>query len=125
MKKATLIVLSFLIFLSTSGFSVVVKYCPIKKKTSFSFNFKKSCCAKKGKKCCKHKQVVFEKIKDPVFEKNEIKFIDNNNSDFFSVYFYLSKLKFTNTHYFGNIDFTSSKVKQNKPLILLYRVMII
>lgn len=75
MKKIIILLFSFIILISTSGFCLVIKHCPATKKTSISFDYKKECCCKKkkAKKCCSLKKIVFEKIKDPSFQKAEIK----------------------------------------------------
>jgi len=83
LKKSIVILLSFLVLLSTTGFSITIKHCPRTQKTSVSFDFRKTCCSEKCKKCCSKKQVVFKKIKDTAFEKNEIK-ISQNTAYFIS-----------------------------------------
>ena len=66
MKKIISITLAFLILLSSTGICFAVHYCPMSKKTTFSFTNENTCCSKKGatNKCCKNTKIQFEKIKD-------------------------------------------------------------
>lgn len=68
MKKISALFLVFILLVHTSGFCMVINYCPMKKAYSFSlYTEKASCCckAKDGKNnCCKSKPVELKKIAD-------------------------------------------------------------
>jgi len=68
LKKSFAIALSFLILLSSSGFSFSVDYCNKKKKISLTaVGSNTNCCCKKKnamKDCCKNTTVTLKKIKD-------------------------------------------------------------
>jgi hypothetical protein len=66
LKKVISILLVFLILLSSTGICFAIHYCPMSKKTTFSFTNVNTCCSKKGmtNKCCKNTKIQFEKIKD-------------------------------------------------------------
>lgn len=126
MKKSVLILLSFFVLLSTSGFSIVIKYCPVKKKTSISLDIKKSCCKKSGKKCCKNKKIEFKKIKDTVSENGQIKITDKTFSkDIFSQ-------TQNSTNYIGNYKSSADvfhlklmQVSIKSPCYVLYKSFLI
>ena len=84
LKKIISITLSLLVLLSSSGFSIAAHYCPMSKKTTFSWTEKESCCSKKKmkKKCCTNTKVKFEKIKDNYSASDVLKTPSHISSEF-------------------------------------------
>ncbi len=64
MKKALILLLAFVVTLSSFGFSITIGYCPMKHSHSVSFTNKTTCCCKNSteKGCCKSHQIHFKKV---------------------------------------------------------------
>lgn len=88
MKSIIPILLSLLILISTSGFTVSIHYCPMSKKTTYSLTEAKSCCGKKGKvnNCCKNTQIKIQQIKDDFTPSSFLKIPTGELSDFIADY---------------------------------------
>lgn len=102
-----------------------VRYCPITKKTSVSFNLNKSCCCKKKDDCCSHKKIIFKKIKDSSFEKSEIKILNSSERLLFGGFLKQSdRFTYFQTNTLAVFSFQNNiPLGKKLPLPILYRII--
>ena len=129
MKKSISILLCFLIFISSAGFSVSIHYCPMSKKTSYSLKETKTCCGKKAdtemeKKCCKNTKVKVEKIKDN-YTSSQFSKISSQHLSVFVLSYTQSFLFVTMVQKCDLPSTNHEPPDKSVPLAILYRTFLI